>query len=191
MSMRKSVRRTVLGRVVLSGAFLGLVAAPFVSLRAAESPRLGQPVTEADIAPWNIDIAPDGAGLPPGRGTAREGEEIYIEKCASCHGFDGAGQPADALAGGRGTLADPKALKTVGSFWPYAPILFDYTRRAMPLNDPQTLTNDEVYALSAYILKLNGLIGETEVMTARTLPRVQMPNRDGFFQVYPGTLKTP
>ena len=158
-------------------------------LAAAEAPRLGQPITEADIAPWNLDIAPDGAGLPAGRGTAAQGEAIYVEKCAACHGFDGVGTPADALAGGQGTLSSAKATKTIGSFWPYAPIIFDYTRRAMPLNNPQTLTNDEVYALTAYILKLNGLVGAKEVMNAKTLPRVKMPNRDGFVQIYPGNLK--
>lgn len=166
-----------------------LLALAAGSAVAAESPHLGQPITEADIAPWNIDVAPDGAGLPAGRGTAVQGEAIYTEKCAVCHGFDGVGTPADALAGGQGTLGSAKAVKTVGSFWPYAPIIFDYTRRAMPLNNPQTLANDEVYAVTAYILKLNGLIGDKDVMNARTLPRVRMPNRDGFIQVYPGNLK--
>lgn len=156
---------------------------------AADSPHLGQPITEADIAPWAIDIAPDGTGLPAGRGTAVQGEVIYTEKCAVCHGFDGVGTPADALTGGQGTLGTAKAIKTVGSFWPYAPIIFDYTRRAMPLNNPQTLTNDEVYALTAYILKLNGLVGEKDVMNAKSLPRVKMPNRDGFTPIYPGNLK--
>ena len=156
---------------------------------AAETPRLGQPITEADIMPWNLDIAPDGQGLPAGGGTAVKGEEIYVEKCAVCHGFDGVGQPADALAGGQGTLAGAKAVKTVGSFWPYATIIFDYTRRAMPLNNPQTLTDDEVYALTAYMLKLNGLVGDKDVMNAKTLPRVKMPNRDGFIPIYPGNLE--
>lgn len=168
-----------------------LIAALVLALpaAAAETPRLGQPITEADIAPWNLDIAPDGQGLPAGSGNALKGEEIYVEKCAACHGFDGVGQPADALTGGQGTLASAKAQKTVGSFWPYATIIFDYTRRAMPLNNPQTLTNDEVYALTAYILKLNGLIGDRDVMNAKTLPRVKMPNRDGFIHIYPGNLK--
>lgn len=156
---------------------------------AADSPHLGQPITEADIAAWAIDIAPDGRGLPPGSGTAAKGEEIYVEKCAVCHGFDGVGTPADALAGGQGTLGTAKATKTVGSYWPFAPIIFDYTRRAMPLNNPQTLTNDEVYALTAYILKLNGLVGDKTVMNAKSLPLVKMPNREGFIQIYPGNLK--
>jgi S-disulfanyl-L-cysteine oxidoreductase SoxD len=168
-------------------AALLLLTAPAL---AAESPHLGQPITEADIAPWAIDIAPDGQGLPPGSGTAVKGEEIYLEKCAQCHGFDGIGTPADALTGGQGTLGTAKAMKTVGSYWPYATIIFDYTRRAMPLNNPQSLTNDEVYALTAYILKLNGLVGEKTVMNAKSLPRVKMPNRDGFIQIWPGNLKT-
>lgn len=171
-------------------ALLAAVVACAAPAAPAETPHLGQPITEAEIAAWAIDIAPDGRGLPPGGGTAVQGEGIYTEKCAVCHAFDGAGQPADALAGGQGTLASPKALKTVGSYWPYATILFDFMRRAMPLNDPQTLTNDEVYALSAYILKLNGLVGDKEVMNAKTLPRVKMPNRDGFIQVWPENLKT-
>lgn len=170
-------------RSLLVATLLALPAA------AADTPRLGQPITEADIAPWNLDIAPDGTGLPPGRGTAVQGEAIYVEKCAVCHGFDGVGTPADALVGEQKLLASAKAAKTVGSFWPYAPIIFDYTRRAMPLNNPQTLTNDEVYALTAYILKLNGIIGEKDVMNARTLARVKMPNRDGFTQIWPGNLK--
>jgi mono/diheme cytochrome c family protein len=167
-------------------ALMAFLALPAV---AADSPHLGQPITEADIVPWNLDIAPDGAGLPAGRGTAVQGEAIYTEKCAVCHGFDGVGTPADALVGDQKLLATPKGAKTVGSYWPYATIIFDYTRRAMPLNNPQTLTNDEVYALTAYILKLNGLVGEKEVMNAKSLPRVKMPNRDGFIQIYPGNLK--
>jgi len=147
----------------------------------AENPNLGRIAAPEEIASWDISIGPDGAGLPPGSGTPKQGEAVYTEKCLVCHGEKGAGKPNDVLAGGRGTLAgDQPPVKTVGSFWPYATTLFDYVRRAMPLNESKSLTNDEVYAVIAYLLQLNGIIGENETINAQTLPRVQMPNRDGF-----------
>jgi mono/diheme cytochrome c family protein len=154
----------------------------FLSTAAlAETPELGQPVTSEEIAVWDISIGPDGAGLPPGGGTPRQGEAVYAAKCLGCHGEKGAGKPNDQLVGGIGTLTgDQPAVKTVGSFWPYATTLFDYVRRAMPANAPRSLSNDEVYAVCAYILQLNGIIGESAVMNAQTLAKVQMPNREGF-----------
>ena len=147
----------------------------------AENPNLGRIAAPEEIASWDISIGPDGAGLPPGSGTPKQGEAVYTAKCLACHGEKGAGKPNDALVGGRGTLAgDQPPVKTVGSFWPYATTLFDYVRRAMPLNESKSLTNDEVYAVIAYLLQLNGIIGENETINAQTLPRVQMPNRDGF-----------
>ena len=147
----------------------------------AESPNLGTTVSPEDIASWDVSIGPDGAGLPPGRGTPRQGETVFAEKCVACHGEKGAGKPNDQLVGGRGSLSGEQApVKTVGSFWPYATTLFDYVRLAMPLNAPKSLSDDEVYAVSAYILQLNGIIGEADAMDAQTLPQVQMPNRDGF-----------
>ncbi len=147
----------------------------------AENPNLGRIAAPEEIASWDISIGPDGAGLPPGSGTPKQGEAVYTEKCLVCHGEKGAGKPNDALVGGRGTLAgDQPPVKTVGSFWPYATTLFDYVRRAMPLNESKSLTNDEVYAVVAYLLQLNGIIGENETINAQILPRVQMPNRDGF-----------
>ena len=147
----------------------------------AENPNLGRIAAPEEIASWDISIGPDGAGLPPGSGTPKQGEAVYTAKCLVCHGEKGAGKPNDALVGGRGTLAgDQPPLKTVGSFWPYATTLFDYVRRAMPLNESKSLTNDEVYAVVAYLLQLNGIIGENETINAQILPRVQMPNRDGF-----------
>jgi cytochrome c len=152
----------------------------------ADSPNLGQSMTLEHIAAWDTDIAPDGAGLPAGRGTAAEGEVIYNNMCSACHGEKGEGKPNDRLVGGQGTLAsDQAALKTVGSYWPYATTLFDYTRRGMPWNAPKSLTDDQVYAVTAYILNLNGIIGANEEMNAQTLPRVRMPNRDGFIRIYP------
>ena len=153
----------------------------FSSAALAEGPGLGRLAAPGEIASWDISIGPDGAGLPPGRGTAKQGETVYAEKCAGCHGEKGAGKPNDQLVGGRGSLSGDQApVKTVGSFWPYATTLFDYIRRAMPLNASKSLSDDEVYAVSAYILQLNGIIGEADAMDAQTLPQVQMPNRAGF-----------
>ena len=146
---------------------------------AAEGQRFGQPIAPEDAAAWDISIAPDGVGLPPGSGTPAQGAVVYAEKCAACHGQKGEGQPNDRLVGGQLT-GDQPAVKTVGSYWPYATTLFDYTRRAMPWQQPKSLTNDEVYAVSAYILRLNGVIGENDTIDAQTLPAVRMPNRDGF-----------
>jgi mono/diheme cytochrome c family protein len=150
----------------------------------AETPQFGQPIAPADIETWDISIGPDGAGLPPGRGTAIEGEAIYVSKCQACHGEKGISPNvalAGALVGGMGTMAPGKTpIKTVGSFWPYATTLFDYIRRAMPFQDSKSLTADEVYAVSAYILNLNGIVGSNDVIDAQSLPKVRMPNRDGF-----------
>jgi S-disulfanyl-L-cysteine oxidoreductase SoxD len=154
------------------------------SAATAQAPQFGQPIPPADIAPWDISIGADGEGLPPGRGTAIEGEAIYVANCQACHGEKGT-RPNDALAGalvgGMGTLAPEKIpIKTVGSFWPYATTLFDYVRRAMPFQESKSLTADELYAVSAYILNLNGIVGPPDVLDAQTLPKVRMPNRDGF-----------
>jgi cytochrome c len=148
---------------------------------SAQAPKFGQPIAPGDIAPWDISIGPDGAGLPAGRGTAAQGEAVYAAKCQACHGEKGAGRPNDALVGGKGSLEAGKApVKTVGSYWPYATTLFDYIRRAMPFLDSKSLTNDELYAVSAYILSLNEIIGKDDVLDAQSLPKVRMPNRDGF-----------
>ena len=120
------------------------------------------------------------AGLPAGSGTPKQGEAVYVAQCQACHGPKGAGKPADVLVGGIGSLGTDKQVMTVGSFWPYAPTLFDYVRRAMPTTKPLSLTNDEVYAVTAYLLHLNGIIPENAAMNAQTLPQVKMPNREGF-----------
>jgi S-disulfanyl-L-cysteine oxidoreductase SoxD len=146
----------------------------------AEGPDLGQPASLQGIAAWDISVAPDGAGLPPGSGTPQQGEKVYAARCVGCHGERGSGKPNDQLVGGIGSLPGDQPVKTVGSFWPYATTLFDYVRRAMPLNAPKSLSNDEVYAVAAYILALNGVIGADDTMNAETLPLVKMPNRDGF-----------
>lgn len=153
---------------------------------AEESPRLGTPISEIEAASWDISVGPDGAGLPTGRGTVAQGAQIFETKCRFCHGERGQGQPFDRLAGGQGTLQTTQpAVKTVGSYWPYATTLFDYVRRAMPWTQPKSLTNDEVYAVTAYLLNINGVIGEREIMDAKTLPRVHMPNRNGFVPYRP------
>ena len=162
----------------------------FSSVALAQSPNLGKVITPEEVAPWDISVSPDGAGLPPGSGTPKQGEAVYASKCLACHGEKGAGKPNDALVGGIGSLAgDKPALKTVGSFWPYATTIFDYVRRAMPYNESKTLTNDELYAVAAYILQLNGIIGESDTMNAQTLPKVRMPNRDGFVAFVPAKPK--
>ena len=161
---------------------LVVCAAICVSVPAlAQAPQFGHPIVPADIAPWDISIGPDGAGLPPGSGTASRGEAVYVAKCQACHGEKGADGPNDALVGGMGSLAEGKTpVKTVGSYWPYATTLFDYIRRAMPFPQTKSLTNDEIYAVSAYILNLNGIVGTDEVLDAQSLPKVKMSNRDGF-----------
>ncbi len=141
---------------------------------------LGKPPDAALLQAWDIEASPDGAGLPFGSGSVSEGRRIYAARCAACHGHEGQGKPMDRLAGGRGTLASEHPIKTVGSFWPYATTLFDYVRRAMPFDSPQSLSPNEVYAVSAFVLFLNGIVDENAVMDAVTLPAVSMPNRNGF-----------
>jgi cytochrome c len=162
--------------------FLTVAALAVVcSAALAESPNLGRVAAPEEIVSWDISIGPDGAGLPPGSGTPQQGEAVYIAKCLACHGEKGAGKPNDALVGGLGTLVGDQApVKTAGSFWPHATTLFDYVRRAMPLNESKSLSNDEVYAVVAYLLRLNGIIGENETINVQTLPKVRMPNADGF-----------
>jgi mono/diheme cytochrome c family protein len=141
---------------------------------------VGRPPTAEEVRAWDLTIRPDGQGLPPGRGTAALGKPIYVARCAACHGETGEDPKYSRLVGGHGTLATDKPIRTIGSFWPYAPTLWSYIRRAQPYDNPGSLTPDQVYAVTAYLLHLNGIIGEQDVMDATTLPRVQMPNRDGF-----------
>jgi cytochrome c len=147
-------------------------------------PNLGQPVTAAELSAWNINVMPDGTGLPPGSGTSAAGAPIYAQKCAHCHGEQGKGGVNAAVVGGA-PVKSMDSTKTIANFWPYATTLFDFIRRAMPFQQPRSLSDDEVYALTAYILALNKLIGEQDVMDAQTLPKVKMPNRDGFTPRFP------
>ena len=162
--------------------FLALVVALAfgAGTAAAETPGLGKPITEADITVWNIDVLPDGTGLPPGSGTPAQGAKVYAEKCSACHGENGV-KPAPGYLPMVGPAKFDKinTMKTV-PYYKYATTLFDVIRRSMPAPTPKTLTGDEVYAVSAYILSLNKIIGENDVMNAKTLPQVKMPNRDNF-----------
>lgn len=169
----------------LAGLLVGVAAAACASPRPVQSPQLGRPATAAQVAGWDISIPPDGSGLPPGAGGSARGAQVYAEKCQPCHGDKGAGQPNDRLVGGHGTLSGATPVKTVGSYWPYATTVFDYVRRAMPYAQPRSLSDDEVYAVTAYLLHLNGIIGERDEMNARTLPAVRMPNRDNFILIDP------
>ena len=161
---------------------LGLGAA-----NAAEGPHFGQPISAADLAPWDISIGPDGVGLPPGNGTPAQGAAVYADHgCSACHGDHGIGGVGGPLVGGGPLNATDRApVKLIGNYWPYATTIFDFVRRAMPWQQPKTLTDNEVYALTAYVLALNKIIGENDVMNAETLPKVKMPNRDGFVSRYP------
>jgi cytochrome c len=150
---------------------------------AAQSPRfgVGKPPTPDEVRGLGAAIAPDGGGLPEGSGTVAEGRTVFASRCASCHGPNGEGGGVGAaLVGGQGTLASARPLKTVGSFWPQATTVWDYVNRAMPFDQPGLLKPQEVYAVVAFILNLNGIVGEDAVMNATTLPGVKMPNRDGF-----------
>jgi S-disulfanyl-L-cysteine oxidoreductase SoxD len=171
MSMRRFLRAAA------PAALFALASSAF----AQQSPNLGKPISPEELASWDISVGPDGAGLPPGSGTVKQGEAVFVAKCQACHGEKGAGTPNDRLVGGRGSLpGDKPPVKTVGSYWPYGTTLFDYIRRAMPLNESKSLTSDEVYGVVAYLLNLNGVIGESETMNAQSLPKVTMPNREGF-----------
>ena len=170
----------------LKTSFVLAIALAFgADAAVAQSPRLGKPITEADIAAWDISAMPDGTGLPPGSGTSAQGAKIYAEKCVACHGQNGTGKPYAALVGGTPLSDGIDTPKTIANFWGYSTIVFDFIRRAMPFPAPRTLTDDEVYALTAYILALNGIIGENDTMNAQTLPKVMMPNRDGFIIRFP------
>jgi len=176
MSTRKSLAAVALALSVSAGAAI------------AQNGGLGKPLTEGDIKQWDIAILPDGTNLPPGSGTSEHGAKIYAEKCAVCHGEAGKGgiSPAyPALVGGAPLTNGIDTPKTIANYYAYATTIFDYVRRGMPYNMPRSLTDDEVYALTAYILALNNLIGQNDVMDATTLPKVKMPNRDNFIMPYP------
>jgi cytochrome c len=163
-----------------------VIACSFLPFAArAQAPNLGRPVTPEEIRKTDITIWPDGKGLPPGSGSVSAGAAVYVKSCQSCHGPQGSGKPQEQLTGGVGTLASEKPVKTPNSYWPTATTLFDYIRRAMPITAPQSLSNDEVYAVTAYILSIDGIVPADAVLDAKSLPRVKMPNRDGFVSWWP------
>ena len=173
-----------------AAALVGMLAL-LAGAAAADPPPFGfgRPATPQEIAAQDINVLPDGSGLPPSHGSVEEGAAIYASACASCHGERGE-KPLDGsmrLIGGGGTLATPHPVMTVGSYWPYATTLFDYIRRAMPFPAPQSLKPDQVYAVTAYVLHLNGIVPDGTVLDAATLPAVRMPNRNGFISDYPPT----
>ncbi|QCW84842.1 cytochrome c [Methylotuvimicrobium buryatense] len=147
-------------------------------------PGLGLQAPPEMLKQWNRDVFPDGTGLPLGRGTVREGETVYRAHCIGCHGSEGRGGSAEELAGAEHSLIDDPPDKTIGTYWPYATTLFDFTRRSMPLSNPGSLTDDQVYAVTAYLLYLNRIIGPDDEMNAQLLPAVVMPNQDGFIDNY-------
>ena len=153
------------------------------SLAAQQKPYgFGKPVSPDEVRKLDITIFADGRGLPPGKGDAKTGAAIYASKCAECHNDRGEGRENQypALVGGIGSLATPKPKKSVGSYWPYATTLWDHIHRAMPFDHPRTLYADEVYAVTAFVLHLNGIVTEGQELNEKSLPLVKMPNRDGF-----------
>lgn len=168
---------------LLGAATLVLFCAASAADEAA--PSFAETADAADIELVSLAVLPDGTNLPAGSGTAAEGEPIYQLHCASCHGAEGEGGLANRLVGGRGSLASDAPVKTLGSYWPYATTVFDYVRRSMPYLEPMSLSNDDYYALTAWMLNRNDIIGADERMDSESLPKVVMPNRDGFINAYP------
>ncbi len=172
MSMRSAPLIVALGLIGMAAAL------------ADDGPGLGEELTAGQLESVDFTIMPDGDGLPAGSGNAITGRDIYNLNCLACHGENGSGGVNDALSGGHGSLTGPRPQKTVGSFWPYATTVFDYVRRAMPFQAPGSLSNEEIYAVTAYLLFVNGIIAEDVAMNAESLPQVKMPNHENFVWGY-------
>ena len=188
----------ILSALTLAGISLGLVAvAPEVAraeppgagvapeagrAEIRPGPGLGEPATPDEIRRWDWGVMPDGAGLPAGNGTAKQGQPFYEQLCIACHGAGGLGDSGDQLAGAQMSLTSEWPEKTIGNYWPYATTLFDFIRRSKPMDRPGSLSADEVYALAAYLLYLNGIIAEEQPLDAAALAKIRMPNRDGFIE---------
>lgn len=171
-----------MSRSVSLALLLALIATPAFAQGKPRHYGIGQPATAEQIAGWDIDVRPDGQGAPPGQGSVKAGEKIYLEKCAACHGeFGESAGRWPQLAQGKGTLATNDPVKTVGSYYPYLSSVFDYIRRAMPFGDAQSLTNDELYAVTAFVLNLNDIVDDNFVLSKQTWQKVKMPNQSGFF----------
>lgn len=174
---------TKMNKLILITALIAVGIEPLFA-EAQQGPDLGQAVTSEEIAIWDISVFPDGEGLPDGEGRVADGEEIYQQQCLACHGKHGLGATADQLAGAQMLLTSDYPEQTIGSYWPYATTLFDVIRRSMPMTNPGSLTNGQTYAVTAYLLYLNNLINKDDVMNAKTLVKVKMPNVDGFINIY-------
>jgi S-disulfanyl-L-cysteine oxidoreductase SoxD len=188
MSMRSILAAPVLAFAFVAAAVLFVFAGEVAS---TQNSGLGKPLSESDIKQWDIAVLPDGTNLPSGSGTPAQGAKIFAEKCSACHGDAGKGGVMPyfpALVGGQPLTNGIDTVKTIANYYAYATTIFDYVRRAMPYNMPRSLSDDEVYALTAYILALNKLIGDNDTMDAKTLPQVHMPNRDNFIMPYPDRL---
>src|SRR5262245_41052467 len=183
MSMRKHL--AVAALIATSGAALAQDTQQVThqNTQFGVKAQFGRPAAPEEIASWDITVEPNGAGLPHGSGTAKQGGAVYVAKCQACHGEKGAGGAALQLAGVKGTTGNKDTtVKTIGTFWPYATTVFDYVFTSMPYQETKSLTHDETYAVTAYLLYLNGIIGENDVIDAHTLPKVKMPNRDSFIE---------
>jgi S-disulfanyl-L-cysteine oxidoreductase SoxD len=175
-----STRRIGSGHIVLASVLL------LSGQAGAEGPNLGKPISQADLAPWDLTVMPDGTGLPPGSGMPGEGKALFADNCALCHGEEGKGGIVEAVVvNNPPPLTGPGSVKSIANFWPAATTLFDFIRRAMPYTQPRSLTDDQIYALTAYLLYMNKVIGEADRIDATSLPRVRMPNRDNFFPEFP------
>lgn len=163
-------------------AIAGVFFLAFTAVAAADTVKLGRPALPEEIKAWDIDVRPDGLGLPEGKGSVPQGEELFQNNCAACHGEFGEGAGRwPVLAGGQGTLKSERPEKTIGSFWPYASTVFDYVHRAMPFGAAQTLQPDEVYAIVAYLLYLNDVVPDDYVLSKENFPKVELPNSANFY----------
>lgn len=167
----------------MRSAGLVLFALALAAPVSAEAPSLGKPMTADDIAEWDLSAFPDGRGLPPGQGAAADGAKLFVEYCERCHGAGGRGATAEELVGPPDPPSADNPQKTIGAYWPYATTLFDFIRRAKPPENSGSFTADQVYALTAYLLAANKVIGDGDVISAETLAKVKMPNRDGFVRI--------
>lgn len=166
---------------VIAALTLGMLV--YVDAASAQKLGIGREATPDEVNAWDIAVRPDGKGLPPGKGTAAQGEEIFQTQCAACHGEFGEGKDRwPGLAGGLGSLKHDRPEKTIGSYWPYASTIFDYVKRAMPFGNAQSLSNDELYAVTAYLLQMNDVIKDPKLeLNQKTLPQIKMPNADNFY----------
>lgn len=175
--MRCSLKLSLFTGIILVACTEGLAQGPTY--------HLGRTPKTEEIRTLDIAIGPEGQGLPPGNGSANQGAPIYMRKCAICHGLNGEGGSGPRLVGGVGTLTDAHPIKTIGSFWPNTPAIWDFINRAMPLNQPGSLKTDEVYAVLAFLLNRSGIIKEGDVLDANTVSKLKMPNHDGFIPAIP------